>query len=169
MGGVRKAISRNLITTYNIRYSKHKVGEEALYSFWLLYSASSISFLDKPLYYYSQRTDSLSHTSDEDPYESVVESLIESLESSGVYDEYANTVNAFMLTAAAVSLYRMALYNNLQEFIPKAVARRKSAYTKIDYNHSVDYRHMTYKSMGIVFLMKMRLYPLIWLLCRMRG
>ena len=67
-GGVRKAVKRNLIESNNIQFTSDIVGEEALYSFQLLLCAKTYGFIEKPVYHYIQREQSLSRTKLEDPY-----------------------------------------------------------------------------------------------------
>lgn len=45
-GGVRKALKINILRENNIKYTKHKIGEEALYSFQVLWYAKSVAFIE---------------------------------------------------------------------------------------------------------------------------
>ena len=56
---MRKALKISLLRNNYIEYTKHKIGEEALYSFQALWYAKTIAFIEKPLYNYVQRGDNL--------------------------------------------------------------------------------------------------------------
>ena len=71
-GGVRKAVKLSLLNDNNIRYSDFRIGEEAIYSFQLLTCAESVGFIDKPMYMYILREDSLSQSIDVDPWGELV-------------------------------------------------------------------------------------------------
>lgn len=58
-GGVRKAVKRELLEKYNIKYSDHKIGEEAIFSFLILYYATSFSFIEGAVYTYINREGSI--------------------------------------------------------------------------------------------------------------
>ena len=67
-GGVRKVVKREILERNNIKYTDHKVGEEALFTYSSVFYSKSISFIEKPVYFYIQRDDSLSHTKMDDPW-----------------------------------------------------------------------------------------------------
>ncbi len=73
-GGVRKAVKLSLLNDNNIRYSDFRIGEEAIYSFQLLTCAESVGFIDKPMYTYLLRDNSLSQSFDTDPWGELVRS-----------------------------------------------------------------------------------------------
>ena len=66
-GGVRKAVKTALLREHNIRYSKHKIGEEAIFSFCALYFAKSYAFLNGAVYSYVNRDGSQSDYKTDDP------------------------------------------------------------------------------------------------------
>ena len=106
-GGVRKAVRRELLKRDHISYTSHTVGEEALYSFRILKEAKTVGFIEKPVYFYVNHENSQSKTVMDDPWGPVVDEMKEYLIINGLYDEYANTLNAFNLTATVVSLDRI--------------------------------------------------------------
>ena len=71
-GGVRKAVKLSLLNDNNIRYSDCRIGEEAIYSFLLLNYAETVGFIDKPMYTYILRDNSLSQSIDSDPWGELV-------------------------------------------------------------------------------------------------
>lgn len=145
-GGVRKAVKSELLLKNKIRFTEHKVGEEAIYSFLLLYYAESFSFIKGTVYMYVNRTGSQSDTKDDDPWGSIAVSLKEKILQAGVYDQYANTLNAFIVTAAIVSLDKMAGKYKWSEYKIRAEKRVKKCRREIDSNNPVDINHMNDKA-----------------------
>lgn len=104
-GGVRKTVRRSILIDNDIKYTDHKVGEEALYSFRVVHAARSVVFLDeKPVYYYVNHDGSQSKTIMDDPWGGVVDTIADYLKENGLYEKYKSTVNAFAITAAVVSI-----------------------------------------------------------------
>lgn len=145
-GGVRKVVKRDILERYNIRYTDHKVGEEALFTYSSVYNAKSIGFIEKPVYFYIQRDDSLSRTKLDDPWGEVALALKDKTIENGSYNEYADTINAFILTAAAVSSDRLASNYNLAEYKVKMKDLYKSLCLNLDKSYPVDYKHMSGKA-----------------------
>lgn len=145
-GGVRKAAKSEVLLKNNIRFTEHKVGEEAIYSFLLLYYAESFSFIEGTVYEYVNHTGSQSDTKDDDPWGSIAVSLKEKMLQIGVYDQYANTLNAFVATAAIVSLDKMAGKYKWSEYKIKAGNRVKRCRKEMDSDNPVDIRHMNDKA-----------------------
>lgn len=145
-GGVRKVVKREILERNNIRYTDHKVGEEALFTYSSVFYSKTISFIEKPVYFYIQRDDSLSHTKMDNPWGEVALALKEQTQRNGSYNEYADTVNAFILTAAAVSSDRLASNYRKKEYIQKV----KDLYTRLmqnlDTSYPIDYKHMSSKA-----------------------
>lgn len=106
--GVRKAVKRDLLINNKIGYSQHKIGEEAIYSFLILWNANSFSFINGAVYDYVNRVGSRSDLPMDDPWGEVALALKKIVE-MGLYTIYANTINAFIVKAGAVSLDKMAL------------------------------------------------------------
>lgn len=105
-GGCRKAVRSSLIIKNEIRYSKDVVGEEALFSFKVLYKAEKISFIDKPCYHYINYPNSQSKKGDEDPWGEVCQKVGNYLREKELLAEYRKTLNSFGFTALVVSIYR---------------------------------------------------------------
>lgn len=163
-GGCRKATKLELIRKNNIRYTNHMIGEEALYSFQILRAAERIGFLEeKPVYFYVKHDDSLSRSMDIDPWGGVVEVLTAHIKEQGLYSEYADTLNAFRVTALIVSLDRITQYFNgakRADEIGKRMAQFKGNY---DANISVDTENMSYKArIFYPFVMRGIVFPLKW-------
>ena len=167
-GGVRKAVKLDLIRRNNIYYTNHQVGEEAIYSFLLLWHARDFSFLDTPVYNYVQNTDSLSHQLLDDPYGGVAVALKEKVIALNAYEKYADTVNAFILTAAAVSLDKMAQKYPLEAYREKAKERISRMRRELDAAYPIDYRHMDKKAVMLSPFLKCGVTMPVYFISKMR-
>ena len=145
-GGVRKAVRTELLLKNQIGFTEHKVGEEAIYSFLLMYYAKSFSFIKGAVYEYVNRAGSQSDTRDDDPWGSVATALKERVMQMGLYEQYADTVNAFIATATIVSLDKMARKYTGVEYRRKAKERVRRYRSEVDRNFSVDTKHMDTKA-----------------------
>lgn len=119
-GGWRKAVRTTLINENEIRYSKDVVGEEALFSFRVLYNAKTISFIDKPYYHYINHPYSQSKKGDDDPWGGACKKIGAYLQENELLDEYRRTINSFGFTALIVSIYRRTQNYNLMEAIKQS-------------------------------------------------
>ena len=167
-GGVRKAVRRVILADNAIKYSNHRIGEEALYSFQVLHYAKSIGFIEGPVYSYLQHSDSLSNSHDEDPWGRVATSLRDEIKRQGDYALYANTINAFIETAAAVRAYKVACYNSLKESLKKMAETRVWMKEEIDYGYAIDKASESGKARILVQLLEWHQYILIWVISRLR-
>lgn len=145
-GGVRKVVKREIIENNHIRYSNHKVGEEALFTYCSIFYSKTIAFIDKPVYYYTQRKDSLSHTIMDDPWGNVAIALKMMTIKNNSYANYADTVNAFILTAASVSSNHLALNYSKSEYKRRVDILYSSLMTNLDNEYPIDYKHMSLKA-----------------------
>ena len=168
MGGVRKCVKINILREYNIQYTNHKIGEEALYSYQVLRYAKSVGFIEKPLYSYVQRQDSQSHLKVDDAWGDVAIELRKKVKELGDYEAYANTTNAFILAAAAGSANRLALNYGFKEYLDKVRYRRSILYRDLDEQHATDYHNMDKRAIVMGFLLKNKMYCSIWLASRLR-
>lgn len=145
-GGVRKAVKREIIERNNIRYSDHKVGEEALFTYTSVFYSKTISFIEKPVYFYIQREDSLSHAKMDDPWGDVAMALKAKTIENCSYAEYADTINAFILTAAAVSSDRLAMNYSKVDYNRKILSLYISLLDNLDSRFAIDFKHMSIKA-----------------------
>lgn len=165
-GGVRKVVKRKIIDTNNIRYSDHKVGEEALFTYSSVFNSKTIGFIEKPIYFYIQRADSLSHAKIDDPWGEVALALKAKTKENGSYIKYANTINAFLLTAAAVSSDRLAMNYSREVYNNKMNILYASLVANIDKDFPIDYRHMSMKAIVLGKLLLEKHFKLIWLISK---
>lgn len=168
-GGVRKCLKINILRDYNIKYTEHKIGEEALYSFQVLWFAKSVAFIDSPLYSYVQRNDSQSHLKMDDPWGGVALALKNKVQALGIYEQYANTLNAFFLTAAAVSANCLALNYPWKEFKTKIRACKAKLDDSLDNNYQIDEPSMSTKARALGWLLQHELYGAIWTLSKLKN
>lgn len=167
-GGVRKAVRRSLLNNYSIRYSNTRVGEEALLSFKELHYARSYSFIDQVVYYYIQRDDSLSHIKQDDGWGDVSILMRNELIKEGLYEQYADTANAFILAAAACSAFNLCNNYNYKEYRQKVQARRKKLFADLDSDYPIDFKHIKITVLVVAILLKYNLTNLIWLTSKIR-
>lgn len=165
-GGVRKVVKRKIIDTNNIRYSDHKVGEEALFTYSSVFNSKTIGFIEKPVYFYIQRADSLSHAKIDDPWGEVALALKAKTKDNCSYIKYANTINAFLLTAAAVSSDRLAMNYSREVYNNKMNILYASLVANIDNDFPIDYRHMSMKAIVLGKLLLKKHFKLIWLISK---
>lgn len=148
-GGVRKAVKRTLLSN-NIRYSNQQNGEEAVYSFLLLSNAKSVAFIDKPMYRYILRDNSLSNSHNEDPWGGLIEAYRRNKLCNMVLENhgggYLNTLNALNFCATAISLDRLATYYSFKEYCRKARLRIDKCKRDLIPDAGIDYDHLDLKS-----------------------
>lgn len=147
-GGWRKAVKRQLLNNYNIRYSNQKNGEEAVYSFLVLAKARTVGYIEKPIYSYILRDDSLSGSHNDDPWGGLVKSYLDNMLSNKelIRGGYLNTLNSLNLCATAVSLDRIASYYPFKEFWHKSKQRIDLCKSSMIQNQGIDFEHLDNKS-----------------------
>lgn len=162
-GGVRKAVRRSILVDNDILYTNHKVGEEALYSFRVVYAAQTVVFLDeKPVYYYVNHEGSQSKTVMEDPWGDVVITISDYLKENNLYNEFANTVNAFAITAAVISVDRINLLYKKEEKQQHLKTRIEKFLRDYDYSVGTDFESMSFKAKVFVpFIKKGHVWPIV--------
>lgn len=167
-GGVRKVVKRDVIERNNIRYTSHKVGEEALFTYASVFYSKTIAFISMPVYFYIQRTDSLSHTPLDDPWGEVAIALKEKTIENGSYMEYGDTINAFILSAAAVSSDRLATNYDKDEYRRKVEALYNSLRQNLDLTYPIDYAHMSLKARFLGMLILTRRFGVLRIISKIK-
>ena len=145
-GGCRKTVKTELLLKNKIKFTEHKVGEEAIYTFLLMHCAKSFSFIKGVTYEYVTREGSQSDTKDDDPWGGAAKALKEKVMQLGLYEQYADTVNAFIATAAIVSIDKMTGNYIGDEYMRKAKERVQRYHREVDRNFPVDIKHMGMKA-----------------------
>lgn len=171
-GGVRKVVSRKLLNKNNIRFSNSRIGEESVYSFNILLKAETIDFIEGPVYSYVHRSESLSHSIDEDPWGKLPQLHKENIKrmEDVIQKEYYSTINALSYVATAVSMDRIAIYSsNYNEFLSKAKLRKHKLTLELENEYAIDYKHMNTKSMIISWLIKRNFFRMIYFLSNLRN
>ena len=154
-GGVRKAARTDLLKRYNIGFSEHKIGEEAIYSFMLMHYAKSFSFIKDSVYEYVNREGSQSDTKSDDPWGVVVEALKEKVMQMDLYETYANTINAFQATATIVSLDKMAGNYGISDYYRNAKNRVRRFKDNYDTKYPADIENMPGKAKALYPFLKL--------------
>lgn len=168
-GGVRKALKINILRDNNVKYTKHKIGEEALYSFQVLWYAKSVAFIDKPLYNYVQRGDSQSHLKVDDPWGGVALAMKDKVQEMDLYPKFANTINAFLLTASAVSANCLANNYPFSSYLTEVKRCRRHLEEVIDRKYPIDKNNMSGKARIVGWLLQHRFYLLILVLAKLKA
>lgn len=167
-GGVRKCVKTCILKDNGICFSSHKIGEEAIYSFMVLYYANTIAYVDKAIYMRVLRDDSQSHLPVMDPWGDVALALKKKITELGVFPEYANTINAFILTATIRHASRLAKNYSYPEFIEKLKDCILYFNTNRDHNYPIDFCSMDKRIRILSFLVLNRLYLIFWFIIKIR-
>ena len=168
-GGVRKSVKRDLLEKYNIRYSDHKIGEESIFSFLILYYATSFSFIEGAVYTYINREGSQSDFKIDDPWGNVAEVLKREIVKIDKYSFYADTINAFFITAEVVALDRLAQNNNLFQYVSQSRDVMKLYRKRIDENYKIDYKNMPTKAKAVSFFIKHEMSLMIYMASKVKS
>lgn len=169
-GGWRKAVRATILKENNIQYSMHSIGEELIYSFQILNLASKIDFLDdKPVYYYVNHEGSQSKKEISDPWGEALIELKKFMVTHELYEEYANTINAFNITATIVSIDKIAKMYKRKICRNQAKLRMKKFRRSYDQERHLDWNSLSYKAKIFVPFMKMNLYYPILLCCKIKN
>jgi len=168
-GGWRKAVRADVLRKNAISYTNHQIGEEAVYSFLLLWYAKDFSFIDKPVYNYIQHDDSLSNRLLDDPWGDVAIAVRNKVVELNIYRQFAATINAFILTAAAVSLDKMARKYPASLYRQKARERISRMKSELDRCYAIDYRHMKKKAVLLSPFLKSGLVMPVYMISRIKN
>lgn len=167
-GGVRKCLKIKVIQENNIKYTNHKIGEEAIYSFQALWYAKSVAFIEQPLYNYVQRSDSQSHLRLDDPWGGAALAMKEKVTEMGLYPTFANTINAFFLTASACSANCLAKNYTFATYLKKVKDCRHRLHETIDRKYPIDKESMSLKARIVGWLLQHGFYMSVWILAKVR-
>lgn len=167
-GGWRKAVKTSLLKKHDIKYTEHKVGEEAVFSFMLLHYTTTIGFIETPVYNYEVHSGSLSQSLIDDPWGQVALVLKDKLIDMQLYEMYANTINAFIKTATIVSLDKMAQKYDRKEYVVFAKKRIEAMSTSIDALQGVDYKNMSFKAKLMLPFIDLKLVNFVYIVSNLR-
>ncbi|WP_283699688.1 glycosyltransferase family 2 protein [Clostridium perfringens] len=168
-GGVRKAVKLKLLKKNDIKFSVHKIGEEAIFSFHALYYANSIDFIDVPVYNYVNRAGSQSDYKLNDPWGPIAFELKNIIKQMGLYKKYADSLNTFFVTAAIVSLDRIAQQYSYNKYRRLAKDIIGGLHENFDNNYSVDYNSMDKKVKKIYPFINKRCYFAIFFASKLKN
>lgn len=167
-GGVRKCLKLRVLQENNIKYTNHKIGEEAIYSFQALWYAKSVAFIEQPLYNYVQRGDSQSHLKVDDPWGGAAKAMKEKVTEMGLYPKFSNTINAFFLTASVASANCLAKNYPFTTYLKKVRECRCRLSETIDREYPIDKENMSLKARIVGWLLQHGFYTSIWILAKAR-
>lgn len=167
-GGVRKAVKKDLLLDNKIGFSKHKIGEEAIYSFLILWNAETFSFINGSVYDYVNRVGSQSGFQMDDPWGEVALALKKKIIEMDLYTKYANTINAFIITAAIVSLNKMALKYEYRDYRKLAKKRIQNLRQNVDLQYPIDFHSLDEKAIIVYPFLKMGWIAPVYIISRLR-
>lgn len=104
----------------------------------------------------------------DDPWGGVALALKKKIIEMDLYSNYADTVNAFMIAAAAVSLDKMAAIHKYQVYRKLAKERIKALQTQLDLMYPIDYRGLDKKAVAIYPFLKMKLVTPVYIISCLR-
>ncbi len=170
-GGVRKAVSMDLLKAHHIMYSDLEIGEESLYGFRLFEAAQSIDFIDeKPVYTYVNHEGSQSKLPVADPWGEAVKELKQYLtEDTGRLETFADTFNALNVVATIVSMDRITqLYQGKEQ--KERIADRMKEYQALTIpSFGIDKRSMMGKARILLPFLKAGMTGPIVFCSKLRG
>ena len=167
-GGVRKVVKRELLLENGIAYTNHKIGEEAVFSFLALYYANTIAFIKGPVYTYINREGSQSDYKIDNPWGPVAIVLRNKVKELGIYDEFADTINSFLITAEVVALDRIASTNRYTLYRKKAKEFIKEFDKQMDKTKRIDYKSMSKKVLLLYPLLRTKAFFLIYIASKVK-
>lgn len=162
-GGVRKVVATKLIKDNCIQYGQSRIGEEAIFTFKVLTLANSFGFIDeKSVYYYVQHPGSQSTILLEDPWGDTFVQLRDYLKNSGLYTEYANTLNSLNVMATVLSINNISRKYSYIQALTLSKSRAAHYLNDIDSNFEIDTEHLPVKaSMWIPLLKRTCVFPIV--------
>ena len=163
--GMSKVVKKTLV--YDANFGSMDVGEENIFSFDTIRGAEKISFIEKPLYHYVQLENSQHTKGKIDPWKNMLDSTKKYMEDKGIIGSYAKTINSLAVRSVCISCYRSATsfeYKQAIDSMRKLVSDYRTSYNFSD----IELISIDKVSLVILMLIKLRFYPLIYLLSKMR-
>lgn len=148
-GGVRKVVRTKVLRENNIQFNTITVGEEAEYSFRVLYHSKSFAFLKGPVYHYVNHEYSLSKQGGLCPYKPVLNRYDLMLNELNIQKQYELSRNTFEYVSLCVSLKRIT-----EQFEKKdAILKMNQLFDSYPFNR------VRFRSLKLKFVI---LYPLVY-------
>lgn len=167
-GGVRKVVKRKLLIDHNIKYTNHKIGEEAVFSFLALYYATTISFIEGPVYTYINREGSQSDYKIDNPWGPIAIVLRNKIKEIGLYTKFANTLNAFLITSEVVALDRLASNYKYTIYRKKAKKTIEKFEIELDKDYKIDFNNMPKKALILYPILSLKAFSLVYLASKIK-
>ena len=165
-GACSKVIKKDIVKKSS--FTKLKVGEEALFSFNVLYCSSKIKFIDKPLYHYVHNDNGQHSKGGLDPWGPVVAAMKKHLIAINEYSKYEKVVNSFALKSFAISIYRCASKLNYSQAVVK-IKENYSLYKKMYDFNNIDRRFINIFAILMFYLIKFKLYIVVIFASKIRS
>lgn len=105
-----KVAKADIIKKY--KFSSLNVGEEAIFSFYVLYNAKTIGFIDKNLYHYVHNESGQHTKGGIDPWKNVAIEFKKELSQHSEFKSYKNAVNGLALRGLSIAIKRVCCENN---------------------------------------------------------
>lgn len=153
-GAVRKVVRSSLIKNNNIRFTEDVAGEEAIYSFRVLYEAKEISFTSKLNYHYVNYPNSQSKKS-LDPWGPPSIKMKRYMEDCGLIGKYNETLNAFGAASLVSRIINYSRYNSLYKTMK--IARKYIEEFKKTFGFEIDYGSLKLHTKLCVSLIRINL------------
>lgn len=165
--GMVKVIRTSLIKDNNLHFSEYKVGEECIFSFDVLRNASTIAFVDKPLYHYVDNTNGQHKKGNEDPWWSTVVGMKNHLNQTGLYEKYETALNSLACRALAICLFRIFKNNSFKQAKSSATDHYQTYFKNYDLNN-IDSKLLGSQSRVILFLFQKKFCWILNVLAKIR-
>ena len=163
-GGVRKIAKLAFLKHNNIKFSKDVIGEEAIYSFDLLYFAEKYCFLDGDVYHYVNYPQSQSKKGGYESWIPIAKKMKKHLISIGVYEHYKNAVSSFGYSALIAWLRRYSRDYGIRETL-REFRKKYNEYSE-NYAPKVDLKSIRKELVAIYPLIRMRFLFLVVLMMK---
>jgi len=137
--GMTKIVKTSVVKNNNILFSTDSVGEEALFSFDIIYYSNNVSFIEKPIYHYINYSSGQHNKGELDPWHEVVANMKKHLYSLKNFNDekYKIAVNSLALKALCINVNRICKSNNRRQAISKikeSIKKYKADYDVFTFN-----------------------------------
>ena len=108
---------RDFIERHNIRFPEERCADDSYFVSCVLFTAQSVSHVDKPFYHYIVRPGSVVTTKDSTKYQkrlAVFGHLMDFARQCGAYEEYSNEIDYLYLKKGGMSSVFNYVYNSTQ-------------------------------------------------------
>ncbi len=155
-----KAAKSNIIKKYS--FSDLSVGEEAIFSFYVLKSSKKIGFIDKNLYHYVFNPTGQHKKGGMDPWNSVANEIKRELLLNDNFNKYELAVNGLALRGLCIAIKRISCANNYKN-ARKQINEHMEKYKEEFDIFNVEKQLLDRTSKIIKTLIKLKLFLIIYI------